>query len=51
MFDVVIKSIAVTDALKSETRCRLDTFNKVRMRRSKSAIHMCGYERPQRLRC
>ena len=40
MFDIVIKSIAVTDALESETGCRLETSNKACARRSKSATHM-----------
>ena len=46
MFDVVIKSIAVTDALQSETGCRLETSNKVCVRRSKSATHMVARKDP-----
>ena len=38
MFDVVVKSIAVADAFESENGSRLESFNKVRVRRSKSAI-------------
>ena len=38
MFDVMVKCIAVADAFESETGRRLESFNKVCVRRSKSAI-------------
>ena len=36
--------------LESETGCRLESVNEVSVRRSKSATHMCGQKRSQRLR-
>jgi hypothetical protein len=50
MFDVVVKSVAVPNALERKPGRRWNQFGQTRMRKSEPAIHVRGEKRAQCLR-
>jgi hypothetical protein len=46
MFDVVIESVAVGDAIKGKPSCRLNDFGQICVCRAKPATHAGGEEGP-----